>query len=498
MRLILFLFGVMLLPLGLVAQRDDVAIPYAQQIVPAELSRLVHVLASDSLEGRETGMPGQKRAADFIEREFRAAGLVPLTGAAGYQLPYRLFRRHALGLEVSVKGRALRNLEDVFSMNSIDGVSLRADELVLITSEEKISLSSARGKVLVMYGGPEGLSQDAYRSLSQAVRNSGANALVIVDGQFKKNLAQLRHKLVGRQLALQNKWDARNHELPVVMMSTSAAKGLLKAAGTSARKLDRAMSKGRNIDPKTFTCPVELRFDQRQDTVATENVGAMVVGAKHPDEVVILTAHYDHLGVLEGQIHPGADDDGSGTATLMAMAKVLGQMAKDGLRPDRSIALLAVSGEEKGLLGSEFYSLNPIIPLKNTVCNLNIDMIGRWDAAHEQKADSMYTYVIGADRISKALHRANERVAESTGLRMDYTFDRADDPNRFYYRSDHYNFAKQNVPVIFYFTGVHKDYHRPTDTPDKLMYGKMAGIVRHIFRTAWHLADMPERIRPDK
>jgi Zn-dependent M28 family amino/carboxypeptidase len=282
------------------------------------------------------------------------------------------------------------------------------------------------------------------------------------------------------------------------MMSTSAAKGLLKAAGTSARKLDRAMSKGRNIDPKTFTCPVELRFDQRQDTVATENVGAMVVGAKHPDEVVILTAHYDHLGVLEGQIHPGADDDGSGTATLMAMAKVLGQMAKDGLRPDRSIALLAVSGEEKGLLGSEFYSLNPIIPLKNTVCNLNIDMIGRWDAAHEQKADSMYTYVIGADRISKALHRANERVAESTGLRMDYTFDRADDPNRFYYRSDHYNFAKQNVPVIFYFTGVHKDYHRPTDTPDKLMYGKMAGIVRHIFRTAWHLADMPERIRPDK
>lgn len=498
MRLILFSFGVMLLPLHLAAQRDDAAIPYAERIKAAELSRLVHVLASDSLEGRETGMPGQKRAADFIEREFRAAGLVPLTGAMGYQLPYELFRRHPLRLDVSVKGRALRNLDEVFSMNSIDGVRLRTEDLVLITSEENLSLPFASGKVLVMYGGPKGLGQDAYRSLAQAVRNSGASALVIIDGQFNKNLTLLRHKLVGRQLALQNKWDVRNNELPVVMMSIPAAKTLLKAAGTSAKRLDKAMAKGETIAPTPFKCPMELGFEQDQDTVATENVGAMIQGAIHPEEVVILTAHYDHLGVLEGHIHPGADDDGSGTATLMAMAKVLGQMAKDGLRPDRSIALLAVSGEEKGLLGSEHYSLNPVIPLKNTVCDLNIDMIGRWDEAHQSRSDSMYTYVIGADRISKALHRANERIAASTGLKMDYTYDRPDDPNRFYFRSDHYNFAKQNVPVIFYFTGVHKDYHKPTDTPDKLMYGKMAHIVRHIFRTAWHLADMPQRISPDK
>jgi len=498
MRLILLFFGVMLLPLHLAAQRDDAAIPYAERILPAELSRLVHVLASDSLEGRETGMPGQKRAADFIEREFRAAGLVPLAGATDYQLPYRLFRRHPLQLDVNVNGSMLRNLDEVYSMNSIDGLRLRSDDLLLITSEESLSLSSASGKVLVMYGGPKGLSQDTYRSLSQSVRNSGANALVIIDGHFNKNLAQLRHKLVGRQLALQDKWDSRNHEFPVVMMSIPAAKGLLKAAGTSAKKLDKAVASGKAKDPIAFKCSLEMSFAQRQDTVDTENVGGMILGEKHPDEVVILTAHYDHLGVLEGHIHPGADDDGSGTATLMSMAKVLGQMAKDGLRPDRSIALLAVSGEEKGLLGSEYYSLNPVIPLKNTVCDLNIDMIGRWDEAHQSKSDSMYTYVIGADRISKALHQANERIAASTGLKMDYTFDRPDDPNRFYYRSDHYNFAKQNVPVIFYFTGVHKDYHKPTDTPEKLMYGKMSQIVRHIFRTTWHLADMPVRISPDK
>jgi Zn-dependent M28 family amino/carboxypeptidase len=151
-----------------------------------------------------------------------------------------------------------------------------------------------------------------------------------------------------------------------------------------------------------------------------------------------------------------------------------------------------VSGEEKGLLGSQYYVENPIFPLENTVADLNIDMIGRVDEQHE--GNENYVYLIGADRISQDLHDIGERINKSyCGLELDYTFNAEDDPNRFYYRSDHYNFAKNGVPSVFYFSGVHEDYHQPGDTVDKIMFEKLERITKLIFHTAWDLANREER-----
>ena len=164
---------------------------------------------------------------------------------------------------------------------------------------------------------------------------------------------------------------------------------------------------------------------------------------------------------------------------------------KNGFGPRRSILIMAVSGEEKGLLGSKYYTDNPIYPLKNTITNLNIDMIGRVDDIYDNPD---YVYLIGSDRLSTDLHEISEEVnRKSYNLKLDYTFNSEDDPNRYYYRSDHYNFAKNDIPVIFYFNGLHEDYHQPTDTADKINYEKVEKIARLIFLTAWELANRDER-----
>ena len=169
--------------------------------------------------------------------------------------------------------------------------------------------------------------------------------------------------------------------------------------------------------------------------------------------------------------------------------------SKDGKGPRRSVLILHVSGEEKGLLGSEWYSDHPVYPLNSTVCDLNIDMIGRIDAEHK---DSNYVYLIGSDKLSTDLHKISEQCNQThTNLVLDYTYNSPDDPNRFYYRSDHYNFAKHNIPVIFYFSGVHEDYHKPGDDATKILYNKMETITRLVFHTAWNVANRDERLKVD-
>jgi Zn-dependent M28 family amino/carboxypeptidase len=181
---------------------------------------------------------------------------------------------------------------------------------------------------------------------------------------------------------------------------------------------------------------------------------------------------------------------------VMELAQAFAQAKKDGFGPRRSILFMTVTAEEKGLLGSDYYTQNPVFPLQNTVANLNIDMIGRLDRKYQDNPN--YVYVIGSDKLSSTLHQISEEANQMhTNLTLDYTYNDPDDPNRFYYRSDHYNFAKNNIPVVFYFNGVHEDYHRPTDTVDKILFPKMETITRLVFHTAWELANREERIVVD-
>ncbi len=235
----------------------------------------------------------------------------------------------------------------------------------------------------------------------------------------------------------------------------------------------------------------------RKNLQDSENVIAYIKGSSKPEEIIVISAHYDHLGIKKEEIYNGADDNGSGTIAIIEIAQAFQKAVEDGYKPKRSIVFLHLTGEERGLLGSKYYTNFPIFPLENTVTNLNIDMIGRVDDAHKDNPN--YIYIIGSNFLSTELHNISEKVnSEFTNLTFDYKFNTDDDPNRYYYRSDHYNFAKNNIPVIFYFNGVHQDYHKPSDTPDKINYDLLAKRAQLIFLTAWELANRKDRVIVDK
>jgi len=239
------------------------------------------------------------------------------------------------------------------------------------------------------------------------------------------------------------------------------------------------------------------RILKKKVVVKGENVLGYIEGTDLKKELLVISAHYDHLGKKDSLIFNGADDNASGTAAIMEIAQAFMIAKKEGRGPRRSVLIVAFSGEEKGLLGSKYYTRNPVFPLEKTVANLNIDMIGRLDELHQE--DPNYIYLIGADRLSQELHDISEQVNEKhIKLELDYTYNKEDDPNRYYYRSDHYNFAKNNIPVIFYFNGVHEDYHKPTDTIEKIDFDKIQKIARLVFLTAWEVANKEERIVVDK
>jgi len=239
--------------------------------------------------------------------------------------------------------------------------------------------------------------------------------------------------------------------------------------------------------------PKEILPDELNDS---QNIIAYIKGSEFPDEYLFISAHSDHEGLIDGEIYNGADDNGSGTAAVLEIAEAFNEAVKDGYKPKRSIVFLHVTAEEKGLHGSRYYSNNPIFPIENTMATLNIDMIGRVDPSH--KDNENYIYVIGSDRISTELHfiaqKANDKF---TKLNLDYKYNADNDPNRYYYRSDHYNFALKGIPIIFFFNGEHEDYHKPTDTADKINYPLLSKRTKLIFATAWHIANSDERLNPE-
>lgn len=228
----------------------------------------------------------------------------------------------------------------------------------------------------------------------------------------------------------------------------------------------------------------------------SENILAFIEGIEKPEEIIVVSAHYDHIGTRNGVVYNGADDDGSGTVAVMQIAKAFQSAKKKGKGPKRSVLFLHVTGEEHGLFGSSYYSENPVFPLSNTIADLNIDMIGRDDAANRGKN---YVYVIGSEMLSSELKIINEAANKKThNLELNYKYDDPNDPDRLYYRSDHYNFAKHGIPVAFYFDGIHEDYHQPTDDVEKIDFNLLQKRTQMIFTTAWELANRDSRIVVDK
>jgi Zn-dependent M28 family amino/carboxypeptidase len=270
-----------------------------------------------------------------------------------------------------------------------------------------------------------------------------------------------------------------------------------KIFGTTMKDLRSAADKSRRGRSRSINRIPEghlsYRVESLQDTVETENVLGFIEGLERPEEVVVVTAHYDHVGMNEEEVYNGADDNGSGTTAALELAEAFSLARKNGLGPKSSVLFVLFTGEEKGLLGSQYYVENPVFPLDKTSADFNIDMIGRIDNRYVDDPD--YVYLIGSDKISKELHEISEKANNDfIGLSLDYFYNADNDPNRFYYRSDHYSFAKKGVPAILYFSGLHNDYHKPTDVIDKILFDRMERITKLVFYTVWQVANMERNL----
>ena len=287
--------------------------------------------------------------------------------------------------------------------------------------------------------------------------------------------------------------------IPEVFISANFANHILSKNKKTVEKLQHKLSKTMKSRPIAIkNNNLAFHVEHKVEKLQAENILCYIEGSdpQLKNEIVVVSSHYDHIGITNGEINNGADDDGSGTVATMEMAQAFWQAKQDGKGPRRSILILNVSGEEKGLLGSEWYTNHPVFPLENTVCDLNIDMIGREDKAH---TGENYVYIIGSDKLSSELHELSEKTNDTyCGMTLDYTYNNPQDPNRFYYRSDHYNFAKNNIPIIFYFSGVHEDYHRPGDDVEKILFDKLMNTTQLIFYTAWNVANREDRLKVDR
>lgn len=331
------------------------------------------------------------------------------------------------------------------------------------------------------------------RSLSATLQGTGTEVLLLVNDSAQWMMQRYGPLLRSNSIRLDRPGKPREGGgIQVIVITPELAQTIMEKGGLNMRKAARTAAKKRVV----AKVPIAFTYSPLEERITGENVLGFVEGSDKKDEVVVVTAHYDHVGVHDGEVYNGADDDGSGTVAVMSMAEAFAKAKAKGHGPRRSVLFMAVSGEEKGLFGSEWYADHPVFPLDSTVANLNMDMIGRVDTVHDDS--SSYVYVIGSSRISRELGRiVGEQNALYTGLELDYTFDAADDPNRFYYRSDHYNLAKHGVPAAFFFNGVHEDYHGPYDEVEKIRFDLLHKRTLLVFHTAWELANREDRPAKD-
>jgi hypothetical protein len=519
MKKFVFLLAVFAVPAWFAAQQDSVALRFSKQVTAAGMRENLTVLASDEYEGRETGMKGQKMAADYISKFFLKLGLPAVNGS--YYQKFSLVLHKPQQIEVAVNGKSFTQGEDFYSPSSNSKDSTIQFEKLLFAgygvSTEKYNdfagLKNTPPVAMVLDGDPTDKNKNSIISGTKELsawtsnwrlkffeaKKNGIKILFIVDSDLKKSMEENSHRITSPRMSLEEDYKPGNtgDGVLIIHISETMADAMLSKSGNSIAKLKKKISKKKEPSSFEFNCGTSMTVKQTHEKLTGENVLGYVEGTDLKEELIVVTAHYDHLGKHDGVVYNGADDDGSGTVGVMELARAFAEAKKQGKGPRRSMLFMTVSGEEKGLLGSDYYSRHPVFPLEKTVADLNIDMIGRVDKEHDGNPN--YIYIIGSDMLSTALHTINENANKNyVNILLDYKFNTTNDPNRYYYRSDHYNFAKNSIPVIFYFNGVHADYHKETDELQKIDFNKMEKIVRLVFFTAWDLANRTERIKVDK
>ncbi len=481
---------------------------YGISITAEELKEMLYIYASDEFQGRETGEPGQKMAVEYLKEKYVSMDIPsPLTGDDYFQ-EVPLEKKGIPNATMTINSKTFNNYEDVVALAG-DSQTFNVKQIVYAGYGIETDTYSdykdidVKGKVvLIKAGEPTNVDgtfvtsgtteptkwsrgRQALASKRNAAIEKGAKAMILVDEEqfasYSQYLSNAANTGASSGLSL------KTHEETMFIFIANEMLGKALYADFIT-----------NNTPKIVPTDVTISIDSKSEDIISENVVAIIKGSEKPDEIIVISAHLDHEGVKNGEIYNGADDDGSGTIAILEIAEAFKKAADAGHGPKRTILFLHVTAEEKGLLGSRYYTdIDPVFPLENTVANLNIDMIGRTDPKHVGERN--YIYLIGSDRLSSELHTLSEEVNKKySNITLDYKYNDENDPNRYYYRSDHYNFAKNNIPVIFYFNGSHADYHKPSDTPEKIEYDLLENRARLVFYTAWELANRENKILLDK
>jgi len=520
----------LLLCLSCMAQHDN-ATQFSKTINKENAYKHLSVLASDEYEGRETGKKGAWMAADYIKNYFKSLGLKgPVNG--DYFQPIDMVTYDLSNMSFSLNGQAREYGKDfVISTSTValGGFKFDASEIVFAGyGLEKDGYNDFQGiditgKVVMIFGngdptikgGAPAATDRASRRKAMAAQQSkiqylaehGAKAVIQIDTFLDNISPELKAGYNGAgQPALKTAASVAKMQntksVPSIRVTTAIANEIFKKAGTTVAAMQEKIVSAAKPASQIIKVASSGSALKQENKVRAENVLGFMEGSDPvlKDEILVITGHYDHIGLTtsgKDKVNNGADDDGSGTTGVLMIADAFTKAKKAGKGPKRSILFMTVVGEEKGLLGSEWYSEHPVFPLEKTITDLNIDMIGRVDDAH--KANPEYIYIIGSDMLSSDLNatgiRAND---EHIKMNLDMTYNNRTDPNQFYYRSDHYNFAKHGIPVIFYFSGVHEDYHQPGDEVSKINFDLLSKRAQLVYYTAWDLANTAKRPVVDK
>ncbi|MCC3153687.1 M28 family peptidase [Hymenobacter sp. BT770] len=501
----------------------DWSVKYADLVTAERLRTHLAVLASDEYEGRETGTKGQHMAAAYVAEQFKNAGLTgPIANPADpYQQHFNVEQvTWADGASLKVGKKSYQWLVDFYGMgdspfatettvkpvflgygieqpgySDYAGQDVTGKDVLILLGEP----TSADGKALLSPDGSPTKWGNDYRAKAQLAAQKGARTAFFVSfnptSNFAKQTARLAPMIAHPSTVMVS--DAKPNRVPSFFISPAVG---LQVLGTKDAAMQAYLAKINSTKQpvkSTFkVVPMQVKAERKRTPVQTENVLGFIEGTDKKEDIIVVSAHHDHLGIQNGVVFNGADDDGSGTSGIITIAEAFAKAKAEGHGPRRSLLFLSVTGEEKGLFGSEYYSKHPVFPLAQTEADLNVDMIGRTDVEHEGKPD--YVYVIGSDKLASELKVIQEEQNKKyTQLDLDYRFDDPADPNRFYYRSDHYNFAVNKVPVAFFFNGVHADYHKESDEISKIEFPKMEKRAKLVFHLAWELANRDGRIVVD-
>ena len=502
----LLLFALLPLLVVIGQKKNKTSEKFGNTITATDLKRHLYIVASADNEGRDTPSPGLEKAANYIEQHFKSIGLKPGNGDS-YRLNYPLYRDSVVSSSLSVNGKSFELNKDYLNNNANYSAEIPFSEVVFagygIVDDKMDSYKDldVRGKaVLIIEGTPAdyksaqtgGMSPGQTFGKLQSASKKGAVAVLLVSKSFGSSSTRPANNR-GAGWSLNGYRSNFNPQLFYISEKVAA-----EIMGEDGKGIFDKMT-ANSLPGKIYKSNIDLAFQKATIKTQVSNVMGLLEGTDKKDEYVLITAHYDHVGKRDTVIFYGADDDGSGTVSVLELAEAFSKAKAEGKGPRRSIVFMTVSGEEHGLWGSSYYANHPVYPLEKTTVDLNIDMIGRIGNDYMKDKDSAnYVYVIGDNKLSSDLTPITEAINGTyTKLKLDRKYNDPKDPNRFYYRSDHYNFAEKGVPIIFYFNGVHPDYHRPTDTPDKINYTLMEKRAKLVFYTALEMANREEMLKRD-